>query len=321
MRFGASFRLRPGPVTLAIALVAGIAPHAKVARAQDNAAAVEALFSAGKKLMADGRVAEACPKFLASYNLEHRIGTVLNLADCYEKNGQLASAWARFVEARTLATRANQPERVTFASDHAKALEPRLSNLTLTVAAPVAGLVVARDGVTVDPGAYGVAVAIDGGPHEITASAPGMRTWTGHVTVQQSGDHQSLTIPALEPMPVAAAAPPPEMSKGVKYGAIAAAGVGVVGIGIGAVFGVMAIGKNHDSAPFCGMGSADGCTQQGVDLRSTAVSDGTLSTVFIGVGAAALVGGGVLWLVGRPSTPAGTTVGFDGRSVMLSGRF
>src|SRR5436309_1887312 len=78
--------------------------------AQDNSALVESLFEEGKKLAAAGNYTDACPKFLASYNLEHRTGTALNLADCYEKSGQLASAWARFVEVATVAERAGQIE-------------------------------------------------------------------------------------------------------------------------------------------------------------------------------------------------------------------
>jgi hypothetical protein len=311
---------------LSASLLAALSALPTAARAQDNAAAVEALFNAGKKLMADGNVAEACPKFLASYNLEHRVGTLLNLADCYERSGQLASAWGRFVEARNLAQRAGQPEREAFASDHAKALEPRLSTLAIQVTSPPPGFTVQRDGLGVEAGAYGVAVAIDGGAHEITASAPGMKPWTGHVTVQPASDHQTLSIPPLEPAPVAVATPAPtpvgETSHTQRYIAIGTAGVGVVAIGIGTVFGVEAISKNSDSnakGGGCGLGGANNCNASGVALRQTAVSDGTISTVFIGVGAAAVLGGVVLWLTGRPSSS--TTVGFDGRNLLLRGEF
>ncbi|MEJ7735736.1 MAG: hypothetical protein WKG00_41925, partial [Polyangiaceae bacterium] len=60
------------------------------ARADDRASA-QALFDAGKLLVADGKYAEACPKFEASFTLDRTLGTLLNLADCHEKVGKVAT--------------------------------------------------------------------------------------------------------------------------------------------------------------------------------------------------------------------------------------
>jgi hypothetical protein len=314
---------------LPVGLVAMLLSSAVPAHAQDNAATVEALFDAGKKLVAAGNFAAACPKFLSSYTLDPRIGTLLNLADCYEKNGQAASAWARFVEATTLASRAGQADRAAFAAAHAKELRPKLSTLVVAVPGAVAGETVTRDGIAVDAGAYGVAVPVDGGKHVLAATAPGKKTWTGDITLQATGDTQTLTVPALEAAPVVLVAEGPTTTPAAHehasptrmYLGVGTAAVGVALAGVGAVFGVMALGKNHDASADCGKnGVADDCTAPGVALRSTAVTDGTVSTVLIGVGAAAVVGGVVLWLT-APSSHSSTTVGFDGRSVVLSGKF
>ena len=90
--------------------------------ADEKSAEVESLFADGKRLIEEGKPALACPKFLASYKLEPRIGTLLNLATCYEKNGQLASAWTRYVEAKPLTRAANQQERYDYANERAAAL-------------------------------------------------------------------------------------------------------------------------------------------------------------------------------------------------------
>lgn len=305
MRIPSSFLVLPAACSLAF--FAGTA-HAQ----QDNAAAVEALFSDGKKLMAEGKTAEACPKFLASYNLEHRVGTVLNLAACYEKNGQIASAWARFVEAQTLAARGNQPERAAFAAQHATALEPRKSTLVVTVSNPPPGLVVRRDGIVVDPAVYGVAVPVDGGAHTIEASAPGKTTATSTVTVGAEKDAKTFALAPLADAPVAATAVSPTPSTGRATPASAdmptethrsttrtvvglgIAGVGVIAAGIGAVFGAEALSKNSQSNQDGCVGN--NCPLAGYNDRNTARSDGNISSILIGVGAAAIVGGVVVWL-------------------------
>jgi hypothetical protein len=296
------------------------------AQAQDNTAAVEALFAEGKRLMTDGNYAAACPKFRASYALEARLGTLLNLANCYEKNGQLASAWARFVEARTLAARAGQAEREQFASEHAAALEPKLSRLTVAVARPAPGLVVKRDGVPIDPGSYGTAVAVDPGPHTIDAEAPGRKPFSMKVDVASNADRRTVEVPGLAEAPRPKEEPQgagPPGSAGTSKRAIAGiatAGAGIVLMGVGTYFGFAALGKNDDSNAYCNVaGVKNDCTAAGVELRSQAVTDGTLSTVFFGVGGAAFAAGAVLYFT-APSR-AKASVAFDGRTVRLGGSF
>src|SRR5687768_18046990 len=118
--------------TLAAA-IALPAPRAYAQRSVDNKAAAEALFDHAKRLHAAGRYAEACPKFAESQKLDAGVGTLLYLADCYEKIGQTASAWAGFREAAAAAKNAGQEEREKIARDRAAGLEPQLSRLTITV--------------------------------------------------------------------------------------------------------------------------------------------------------------------------------------------
>jgi hypothetical protein len=73
-----------------------------VIRAED-APTADALFQAGKDLMADRKYAEACSKFEANLKLDHPIGTLMNLADCHEQLGTLARAWTEWGEAKGMA--------------------------------------------------------------------------------------------------------------------------------------------------------------------------------------------------------------------------
>jgi serine/threonine-protein kinase len=77
------------------------------------------------------------------------------------------------------------------------------------------------------------------------------------------------------------------------------AGLGAVGVGVGAIFGLEAKSKNDDSVAQCRTDTL--CSQAGYDLRQQALDAATYSTVAFSLGAAALVGGIVL-IVTAPST-------------------
>ena len=123
----------PVPTVVAVVTTVAIALWPARAQAQD-AAQAETLFTKAKRLMAEGRIAEACTAFEGSFRKEAAISTLLNLADCREKNRQLASAWNHFLAAERR-TR-NDPAQLALnrtASARAAALEPRLSYLTINV--------------------------------------------------------------------------------------------------------------------------------------------------------------------------------------------
>ena len=151
-------------------------PRRPRAQGSSDLAAAQGLFDAAKQLVAQGKLAEACPKFLASFRFDPKPGTMVNLADCYEKNGQTASAWARYLEAATLAQRAGQAEREQYAKEHAAALEPKVARLSIAAAA-APGLEVLRDG-KIDAAILGTPVPVDPGKHLIEARAPGKKTWS-----------------------------------------------------------------------------------------------------------------------------------------------
>jgi hypothetical protein len=168
--------------------------------AQDDTALALTLFEAGKKLADEQNYAAACPKFLDSYKLAPKLGTLLNLADCYEKTGKTASAWARFSEAVTMAERASEPERAAFAKEHADALAGSLATLTITARKASPDLRVMRDGTPIDTAALGIASPVDPGAHAIEASAPKKLPWSMTVIVPKAGA-QSVEVPELENAP------------------------------------------------------------------------------------------------------------------------
>ncbi|MGA3123434.1 MAG: Tex-like N-terminal domain-containing protein, partial [Polyangiaceae bacterium] len=88
---------------------------------QDKALATS-LYDEGRALFSQNKVSEACRKLEESQRLVPAHGTLLNLAACHEREGLAASAMAEFREARELAERDHDSDRVAFADEHLKAL-------------------------------------------------------------------------------------------------------------------------------------------------------------------------------------------------------
>src|SRR5690349_13325346 len=80
-------------------------------------AAAEALFNQGVELVASGQLAEGCSKLEASQALDPALGTTLRLADCYDRTGKTASAWALFKEAQGMAHQSAETEREAIAAE------------------------------------------------------------------------------------------------------------------------------------------------------------------------------------------------------------
>ena len=294
--------------SLALGSLAAAAPT-RAAEPDDRTAAAQVLFESGRSLLEEGHFAEACPKFAESQRLAPGIGTMLWLADCFESAGRLASGWAAFKDAAAVAGQRKDP-RQRVAQDRAAALEPRLSRLNIIVGpdkAAAPGLEVRRDGMVVGSAEWGLPVPLDPGVHSIAATAPGRRPWSTTVELRADAEVLPLMIPLLEVDPTAAAAPDPstaapsvvEPAGPARSGTtqrvvgLAIAGAGVVAVVVGAVEALSAKATYDDSSPHCN--AANQCDDTGKQDRSSAISRANVATVAFGVGAAALVGGGLVY--------------------------
>ena len=306
----------------ALALAALVLAPAARAQSSNDKAEAEALFQAGRDLLKAGKYPEACANFEASQALDAGLGTLLYLADCYEKAGRLASAWANFKEAESIATGRADTERATIARQRYTALEPRLSKLWIQVAdGNDPAIEVTRNGEKVPRESWGIAIPVDPGNQSIEASAPGRKKWQHTVTVSGEAQNVSVQVPVLAaseaappaPAPPAPAATPPPSapapspladqgrtgSPGSTQRVVSyvVGGVGIVGLAVGAVFGLRAKSKKDQSLAngHC-PNDPNVCDQTGFDLRNQARDAATISTVSMIVGGAALAGGIVLFL-------------------------
>jgi hypothetical protein len=106
------------------------------ALAQSAGAQAEVLFRNGRDLIAAGKIAEACSAFEESQKLEPAVTTLLNLAGCREKLGQIATAWGLFLDVvrqTRSAADASARQLHDVAQARAQKLEPRVSRLAINV--------------------------------------------------------------------------------------------------------------------------------------------------------------------------------------------
>lgn len=324
-----------GSRALVASFVAGsllsLAPASASAQEQTEAAAT-ALFDQARTLMKQGKWADACPKLAESERLAPSGGTLLNLADCYEHTGQTASAWAAWKDAAARADAAGKSDVEKRALARAAALEPNLAKLAISLdpASDVPGLEVKRDGVKVGHAEFGVPIPVDPGTHVIDATAPNKQPFEGKVDVAPKQANATLTVtladapqgapapapaaattPAQSAAPAAATAPPPEQPasswNGQKTAAIVVGGIGIVGIGVGSAFGLIAKSKNDQALENCRTPTL--CDQTGLDLTHDAKSAATVSTIAFVAGGVALAGGIVLWLTAPSSSPSSSATG------------
>lgn len=158
------------------------------------------LFQEGRALMSEGKYGAACAKLEESMKIKRGIGTLYNVADCYEKLGHTAKAWRHFREAASKAAASGDGERATAAQERADALEPMLMKLRIELspgAQTITGLELSRDGSLVPREERGVAVPVDPGNYRVSATAPGRRAWSTEVIVREPGKVVTVSVPEL----------------------------------------------------------------------------------------------------------------------------
>ncbi|HEY4106065.1 MAG TPA: hypothetical protein VGM44_19325 [Polyangiaceae bacterium] len=279
-------------------------PCANAQNTAGDKASAEALFDDGTSLMKTGNYGEACTKFEGSQALEPTLGTELRLADCYEKLGRTASAWALFKESEGLAHRQNESDREEVARVRGAALAHKLSYLVIdTTGTPPPGLVIERNGQRVPLASLGLPIPVDPGMQAVTARAPSRELWSTSVEVPGTPGTVSLSVPEL-----AVVAPPREIltprrepvsrSGSTQRGlGIGATTVGFVGILAGAGLGLYAKHENDLSRgdQYCPTDGHNGCTQAGLNLRQRSQTFASASTITVVASGALLAGGILLW--------------------------
>jgi hypothetical protein len=277
-------------------------------------ATADALFKEAQQLMAAGNYGAACPKLAVSEHLDPAQGTLLNLGDCLEKTGAVASVFGAFTEAEVLAHKAGDKLTQDEAARRAKLLEGKLPKLAIVVApeARVPGLAITLDGKPLEDAILGSPLPIDPGDHAVEATAPHKLRRTSTLTVKPGPGTTTVNVGPLvemiEPPSPSSVAPvktstwSPRRKVGLVVG-----GAGVVGLGIGAAFGIVALAKKADAIADCQPNDARECDPTGLSLRAEGRSAANASTVSFALGGTALAAGILLFATAPAAgSPTGT---------------
>lgn len=331
---------------------------------EQQAARARELFDEGRKLAAMARYEDACAAFQQSLELQSRASTQFNLADCEERLGRTASAYRLYREVAETLEVAGDAQRAEIASRRADLLKTRLCGVSVEVGKPADGLEVSVDGRPLTADELDEAVAVDPGSHSLRATAPGHAPWTHNLDVESCPAMATVRVPplskkgsiaAVAAAPVAKKSKPPprkEASEPVLEPRVTGerpaeadsseipilpVALGTLGVGalvVGVVSAVQFQSKNDAAEAICPTGV--GCTTAEIARHAALVEDArnqaTWAYVGFGVGAACLVGAGVLFWLELPDDDeareasahrlrVSPMVSGDGWGATLTGRF
>ncbi|MGO8992583.1 MAG: tetratricopeptide repeat protein [Polyangiaceae bacterium] len=247
------------------------------------------------------------PTLLLGYaRAEAGLGKVVNASEAYNRivrEGVPPGAPAVFAQA------------VEAAKAEAGAVQARIASVTITVAGPE-NPTVTLDDQPVPVAALGVKRPVDPGEHVVKATGDGWQPSETKFTVADAGNaNANLTLLKVPGSSAAAATPAPAgqpapaasggtasadtgttSSSGSTQRTVGIVGIaaGVVGLGVGAVTGILAIGKHSTLSTECPDGTCSSAQSQS-DLSSYH-SIGMVSTIGFVAGGVLAAGGAVIFL-------------------------
>lgn len=222
----------------------------------------------------------------ANAETRDRISVQLERAAAAEQASDIVLAREHYRRVLELA-RDTRDERAAFARQRYAALDARVPRLTVHVLVSAPGAVVMRDGVVLGSGALDVPLPVLPGRHEVLVEAPQREARVFVVTLAE-GDQKVLDVSpgagafrANGAGPLAAAFDDEDSEHSGDFSrrtvGASLGGAGLAGLGLGTVFGVVALANDSD------------------DTRDESRSAARISTGFLIGGAVAAVAGAILY--------------------------
>lgn len=263
--------------------------------------AADALFQSAREAMTRSDYATACVRFAESHRLDPAPGTLLNLAQCEEKRGRLATSLAHLTVA--LEALPKDDFRQAYAREQVALLRRRVPTVTVSVVRDGAAVVVTRNDAEIRDASWGVGLPVDPGPHVFVVRAEGREDVRQEIVVRE-GEQASVTLHVGEPKgkprsivggppspsptpvvrPTAASAgsgpsDPPRLPRIFAIGSFAVGGAGVI---TGAVTAVLFASAASTYEAHC---DGTGCDPEGLAAADRGKTLGVISPIAFGVGA------------------------------------
>jgi hypothetical protein len=310
-------------IALHVCFIAAIAVGGKSAHADNDPEATEELKT-GYALKQAGDCRGAVAHFARSFQLDPKPKALLNLSDCEKRRGDLVAAQGHAAAGKSLARQQNEAQLVRVADEQLVEIEMRLPQLTITLApgAPPDCEVV-RDGARIEGTSLLVPVGVNPGTHTIAVRAPGYGERLFEVNLEEGARRQIEVAPGapvftavpspppgppVDPALPSALRPEPDARRPWPTGkivAIALAGAGVVGVGVGSFYGLDAIAKKNEALRNgCSADFYCSARKDGLRIAQDGYSEAGFADVAFGVGAALLLGAVILWVMHTSDTPA-----------------
>jgi hypothetical protein len=254
--------------------------------------AAQKLLTQGNQLMGEGDYVAALEKFKAAYERYPSPKILLNIGTTLRqlgRNVEAAEVYELYLQdPETDASRKPEVERIL------REIDAVVGRIRIRVDKPATD--VRLDGKQLEEFENGMVIRVEPGEHTIVATREGFPPAVKTLKVQPR-DELLVELRFEAPKPKIITAPPPPPSTQGTIGLVVG-GIGVAGIGMGSVFGLLALVNNNRAASRCLQGVV--CDQEGFDLSGTAETQATISTVSFIAGIAVLAGGAVL-LITAPS--------------------
>jgi hypothetical protein len=283
------------------------------------------LGTQAQEQMDKGNFAESEKLWTAAAKLYSKAPTLtLGLARAAAKNGHPLLAQENYNKIiREWGNVASPPPAFKDALDAARAEVGSVSSRIASVVITVEGVdkpSVMLDGEAIPPVTLGLKRPIEPGKHMVHAEAQGYKPADLSFTVAEGGAANApVKLEKAPDAPVAGPTPgtPPGTAGGTgvdtgagptpghssnKTYALVAFGVGGAGLVVGAITGIIAVGKHSDLDKQCTGGTCSPDLQSKVDSYKTMGTISTVGFIVAGVGAAA---GAILWFTAPKETASG----------------